>query len=148
MALKMYKFDVRTFEFWPPVLKNHKNLHFNGILLPKVNNISTQKYRGVIFHETKEWYKILRKIDLFFQKWNGIWKVFTRASESLKTGTLIGSFYLKKKMNEVKIAGELCLMKIKNNEKFERELNCQFKIDTRNLENFGPSTPKCQTFVL
>ena len=51
-------------------------------------------------------------------------------------------------MNEVKIAGELCLMKIKNNEKFERELNCQFKIDTRNLENFGPSTSKCQTFVL
>ena len=35
-------------------------------------------------------------------------------------------------------------MKIKNDAKFEKELTCQFKIDTRNLTNFEPSTRKSQ----
>ena len=29
-----------------------------------------KKYRGVIFHDTEEWCKIWRKIDLWFGKWN------------------------------------------------------------------------------
>ena len=37
-----------------------------------------------------------------FQKLKEIWKNFTRASESLKIGTLIGSLYPKKRMHEVK----------------------------------------------
>ena len=35
-------------------------------------------------------------------------------------------------------------MKIKNDAKFEKELTCQFKIDTRNLTNFEPSTRNSQ----
>ena len=35
---------------------------------------------------------------------------------------------------------ELCVMTIKNDAKFEEELNCHFKIDMRNLTNFDPST--------
>ena len=31
-------------------------------------------------------------------------------------------------------------MTMKNDTKFEEELNCQFKIDSRNLTNFDPST--------
>ena len=33
-------------------------------------------------------------------------------------------------------------MTMKNDTKFEEELTCQFKIDTRNLTNFDPSTRK------
>ena len=98
----MFIYNMRTFAFWPRVLKSHKHLHFNGIFGTKVNNIWTEKYRGVIFRETKEWCKIQRKIDMCFQKLKGIWKNFTRASKSLKIGTLIGSFYPKKRMYEVK----------------------------------------------
>ena len=39
-------------------------------------------------------------------------------------------------------------MAMNNDRKFEEELTCQFKIDTRNLTNFDPSTRKSQTFTL
>ena len=34
----------------------------------------------------------------------------------------------------------LRVMTMKNDAKSEEELNCQFKIDMRNLKNFDPST--------
>ena len=39
-------------------------------------------------------------------------------------------------------------MKMKNEAKFELELNCQFKIDMRNVTYFDPSTGKSQKFAL
>ena len=39
-------------------------------------------------------------------------------------------------------------MAIKNNAKFEEELNCHFKIDMRNLTNFDSSTQKSKKFAL
>ena len=40
----------------------------------------------------------------------------------------------------LKFKGEFCVMKMKNDSKFEEELTCQFKIDMRNLTNFNKST--------
>ena len=37
-------------------------------------------------------------------------------------------------------------MTLKNNEKFEEESTCHFKIDMRNCTNFDPNTPKSQNF--
>ena len=48
----------------------------------------------------------------------------------------------------LKFTGEVCVMTIKNDAKFEEELTCQFKIDMRNLTNFYPSTRKSQKFAL
>ena len=48
----------------------------------------------------------------------------------------------------LKIAGELCVMAITNDAKFEEELTCQFKINMRNLTNLDPSTRKYQKFAL
>ena len=47
-----------------------------------------------------------------------------------------------------KFTGELSVMTMKNDAKFEEELTCQFKIDMRNLTNFDPSTRKSQKFAL
>ena len=47
----------------------------------------------------------------------------------------------------LKFTGELCVMTMKNDEKIEEELTCQFKIDMRNLSNFYPSTQKSQKFT-
>ena len=44
--------------------------------------------------------------------------------------------------------GELFFMAMKNDEKIEEELACQFKIDMRNLTNFDPSAQKSQKFPL
>ena len=35
-------------------------------------------------------------------------------------------------------------MALKNDERFGEELTCRFKIDTKNLKNFHPSTRKSQ----
>ena len=39
-------------------------------------------------------------------------------------------------------------MTLKNDEKFEEELTCHFKIDITNLMNFDPRTQKSQKFTL
>ena len=48
----------------------------------------------------------------------------------------------------LKFTGELCLMTMKNDAKFEKELTCQFKTDMRNLKYFDPCTQKSQKFAL
>ena len=48
----------------------------------------------------------------------------------------------------LQFTGELCVMTVKNDAKFEEELICQFKIDMRNLTDFDPSTQKSQKFAL
>ena len=44
----------------------------------------------------------------------------------------------------LKFTGELYVMAMKNDAKFEKELPCQFKIDMRNLMNFDLITQKSQ----
>ena len=48
----------------------------------------------------------------------------------------------------LKFTGELRVMTVKNESKFEKELTCQFKDDMRNLTNFDPSTQKSPKFAL
>ena len=48
----------------------------------------------------------------------------------------------------LKFTGELRLMTMKNDSKFEKELTRQFKIDMRNLINFDPSTRKSHKSAL
>ena len=48
----------------------------------------------------------------------------------------------------LKFTGELGVKTMKNDRKFEKELNCQFKIGMRNLTNFDPRTGKSQKFAL
>ena len=48
----------------------------------------------------------------------------------------------------LKFTGELCVMTVKNDAKFEEALTCQFKIDMSNLTNFDLSTRKSPQFSL
>ena len=48
----------------------------------------------------------------------------------------------------LKFTGELRVMKMQNDAKFEEELTCQFKIDIGNLTNCDPSTQKSHKFAL
>ena len=53
-----------------------------------------------------------------------------------------------RKCMSLKYTEELCVMTMKNNTKFEEELNCHFKIDMRNLINFDSSTQKSKKLAL
>ena len=74
-------------------LESLKNLHFNWFLLCKVFNISSSKIQRrylswhwrVMQNFKKNWLVVWK------MTW-GIWQIFTRALESLKLGTLMGSF--------------------------------------------------------
>ena len=74
-------------------LESLKNMHFNGLHLTKVCNVSAKKaqrsylschWRGMQNFD-KNWL-VVRKMT-----WR-IWQIFTRALEILKVGTLMGSF--------------------------------------------------------
>ena len=56
-----FKIDIRNLT---QKLENLKNLHFNGRFWPKYIMIGLKRYKGVIFHDTRIWYKIWRKSDL------------------------------------------------------------------------------------
>ena len=55
--------------------------------------------------------------------------------ESLKIG-----IFQRRKCMSLKFTGELCVMTVKNDEKFEKKLTCHFKTDRENLTNCDPST--------
>ena len=80
-------------EIWPGHLKVSKNLHFHSLLLCKVFNVWPKKVQRSYL----SWHWLvmqnLKKNGLVVWKMTwGIWKIFTRALESPKIGTLMGSF--------------------------------------------------------
>ena len=84
--------------------------------------------------------KFKRKLTCAFK--NDTWNLvnFNIAIKSLKIGTLMGSTHPSRKCMSLKFTGELCVMIMKNDARFEEEITCQFKIDMRNSPNFDPST--------
>ena len=111
--------------------------------------LDLQKYRGVIFHNTEDRCKIWRKTDLWFRKWHEEYGKFSpEHSKVSKVGLWWGPFIQSRKCMSLNHTEELCVMTMKNDAKFEKELTCQFKIDMRNLTNFDPSTQKSQKFAL
>ena len=76
-----------------------------------------------------------------FGKWHEeIGKFSPEQTKISKLGLLMGPFIQSRKYMSLKLRGELCIMTMKNDAKFEKEFTCQFKIDMRNLTNFDPST--------
>ena len=62
-----------------------------------------KKYRGVIFHESEEGYKIWRGIDLSFQNWHKEFdKFWPEQSKVSKIFNLMRSFWAKYKLFELK----------------------------------------------
>ena len=71
--------------------------------------------------------------------------------EYLKVSKLVLSwdpFVQSRKCLSYKFTQELQVMTLKNDEKYEEESTCPFKIDIRNLMNFDLKTLKFQKFTL
>ena len=65
-----------------------------------------------------------------------------------KLGLWSDPFIQSRKYMSLKIAGEICVMIVENDAKFEEELTYQFKIVMRNFTNFDLSTGKSKKFAL
>ena len=88
-----FKHGMMNFMNFHPTSQKSKNLSLMGYFCPKYMKFELQKYRGVIFHDTEQWYKIWIKSDLVVSKmtWGSGW-TFIRALKSLKNCTIMGSF--------------------------------------------------------
>ena len=139
--LVVLKWTWGTSQILTRALKSLKNLSFNGSLWPKYILFELQKYRGVIYHDTKEICKFWRKTELWFEK--RLQKFGKFSPEHLKVSKLgWDPFVQSRKGMTLKFAEELCVMTMKNNANFKEELTCHFKTDMRNLTNFDLSTRK------
>ena len=88
-----FKYDMRNLVNFHPTTQKSKNFTSMGYFCPKYMGFELTKYRGVIFHDTEQWYKIWINPDLVVSKiaW-GIGWTFIRAFKSLKNCTLMGFF--------------------------------------------------------
>ena len=110
-------------EFWPEHSKISKICTLMGCFWPKYIMFELKKYRGAIFHDTRVWCKIWRKTDLWFGKWYEEFNKFSPEHTKVsKLGLSLGPFIQSRKCMSIKLTGELCVMTMKNNIKFEKEL--------------------------
>ena len=65
-----FKIYMRNLTIFDPSTRKSNFFYFNGLLLAKHILFELKKYRGVIFHDTEEWYKIWRGLDVLFQNWH------------------------------------------------------------------------------
>ena len=83
-------------KFWPEHLKVSKIFTLMGSFWAKYILFELKKYRGVIFHETEEIYKIWTGIDLPFQNWHKEFDIFwPKHSKDSEIFTLMGSVWAK-----------------------------------------------------
>ena len=81
-------------KFWPEGSKLWKIFPLMGYLCAKYILFELKKYRGVIFHETEEEYKILSGIDSSFQNWHKEFdKIWPEHMKVSKIFILLGSFW-------------------------------------------------------
>ena len=106
-----------------------------------------KKYRRVVFHETEEGYKIWRGIDLSFQNWHKEFdKFWPEHSKVSKIFILMGSFWTKYILFELKKYRWVIFHDIEEWCKIWRKTDLRFENDMRNFGNFHQSTPKCQNW--
>ena len=124
-------------------LENLKNFHHNGLSLTKVYNVWVEKVqRSYVWWQWILMQNLKKNWPLFSKLTWEIWETFTRTFESLKIGNLIGFFYLKEEMSELKIyKGFFCHANEKRC-KIRRRIYFRFETDMGALMNFSLSTWK------
>ena len=138
-------------EFWrEQISKVSKICTFIGSYCVKYLMFDLQKYSGVILLDTEEWYKIWRKTDLWFEKWHEKFGKFSPAHlKVFKLGLWWDPFIQSRRcIMRLKLTEELCVMTMKNDTKFEKELTRHLKINIRNLRNFDSNTQKSKNLAL
>ena len=102
-----------------------------------------KKYRGVIFQDTEQGYKIRINPDLVVSKMSrGI--VLTFINRGLKVWKIVHwwALFVKSICFSYKISEKICVMALKGYAKFKGNLTRDLKNDIRNLVNFHVSSGK------
>ena len=106
-----------------------------------------KKYRGIIFHETEEGYKIWRGIDLSFQNSHKeFYKFWPEHSEVSKIFTLIGSFWAKYILFELKKYRGVIFHETEEGYKIWRGIDLSFQNSHKKFDKFWPELSKVKNF--
>ena len=77
--------------------------------------LELKKYRGVIFHDTKEWCKIWRKTDSWLGKWHEEFWIFSQEHTKVSKFELWWDLFVQsRKCMCLKVTVELCVMTMKS----------------------------------
>ena len=98
-----------------------------GCFWPQYIMFYLKKHRGVTFHNTREWCKILKKTNLWFGKWHEEFEKFSpKQTKVSKLGLLLGPFVWSWKCMSLEFPGELCVITMKRNWLLVRNLHGEF----------------------
>ena len=143
-----FKIGIRNLtKFEPSTRKSKKNLILMGSFWAKYILFELKKYRGIIFHETEERYKIWRGINLSFQNWHKEFdKIWVEHSKFSKIFILMGSFWAKYILLELKKYRGIIFHETGEGYKIWRGINLSFQNWHKELTKFEPGTRKSQKF--
>ena len=132
------------------VLKILKNMYFDWSLLCKVYKVWPKRVlRAYLsWHWRDMTRKIWRKTELWFRKWQEEFGNFPPEHLNVSKFGLLWDTFIQSRKTIITFIEEVCVMKMKNEAKLEKELTCQFNNDMRKITNFDPSTWKYQKIVL
>ena len=105
-----------------------------------------KKYRGIIFHETEVGYKIWRGIDLFQNWYKEFDKISVNHSKVSKFFILMGSFWGKYILFELKKYRGIIFHETEVGYKIWKGIKLSFQNWHKELTKFEPSTRKSQKF--
>ena len=105
--------------------------------MSKVSIVFKKKYRGVIFHEIEEGYKIWRLIDLLFQNWHKEFdKLWLERLKVSKIFILMGSFWAKYILFELKKYRRIIFHETEEGYKTCRGINLLFRNLHKKFDKF------------
>ena len=135
--LVLLKLTWGTSQIFTQALESLKTLCFNWLLVTKVYIVcATTVQRSYIPWHWRDM-QILKKNDLWFEKrLEKFGKFSPKHLKVSKLGLWWDPFVQSRKGMTLKFAEELCVMTMKDNAKFEKELTWRFKTNMRNLTNF------------
>ena len=128
MNLSFQNWHEEFDEFWHEHLKVSKIFILMRSFWAKYILFELKKYRGVIFHETEEGYKIWRGIDLSFKNWHKEFdKFWPERSKVSKIFTLMGSLWAKYVLFELKKYREVIFHETEERYKIWRAIDSSFQ---------------------
>ena len=130
-------------EFWPKHLKVSKIFILMCSFWAKYILFKLKKYRGVIFHETEEGYKIWRGMDSSFQNWRKKFdKFWPERSKVSNIFTLMGSLWAKYILFELKKYRGVIFHETEEEYKIWWRIDASFKKWHKEFNKFWPEHSK------
>ena len=138
-----FKIDIRNLTNFDLNTRKSNTFTLMGSFWGKYKLFELKEYRGVIFHETEDGYKIWRRIDLSFQNWHKEFDKFRpEHSKVSKIFTLIVSFWAKYIFFELKKYRGVLFHETEEGYKIWRWMDLSFQTWHKESDKFWPEQSK------